>query len=29
MKVKIPAEFWAALKRESLIAENAPMLQAA
>jgi len=29
MKVKIPAEFWVALKRESLIAENAPMLQAA
>lgn len=29
MKAKIPAEFWAMLKRESLIAENAPTPPAA
>jgi D-threo-aldose 1-dehydrogenase len=27
MKVKIPADFWIALKREGLIAENAPTPQ--
>ena len=27
MKIKIPADFWTALKRENLIAENAPTPQ--